>query len=181
VISLNAPTNSRGECPETQQRQTTGQAQLMLDCRINKGDSKYWRNMPGHMRTLERWGEFAGLERHVSTIQSDDFVFWLAAEMERGKTNRQALKKATIRRGLNTIRAALNHAVQTCSDLRTYKVPRSPLTKKSEEERDRVLSDEEISKISGALAISNELADALFFFQIALITACRMAEIRRMK
>ncbi len=61
-------------------------------------DSKYWRNMPGHMRTLERWGEFAGLERHVSTIQSDDFVFWMAAEMERGKTNRQALKKATIRR-----------------------------------------------------------------------------------
>jgi integrase len=144
-------------------------------------DSKYWRNMPGHMRTLERWGEFAGLERHVSTIQSDDFVFWMAAEMERGKTNRQALKKATIRRGLNTIRAALNHAVQTCSDLRTYKVPRSPLTKKSEEERDRVLADEEISKISVALSSKGELADALFFFRIALITGGRMAEILRMK
>jgi integrase len=144
-------------------------------------ESKYWRNTPGHLRTLQRWGEFAGLERHVSTIQADDFVFWVAAEMERGKNNRQALKKATVRRGLNTIRAAMNHAVQTCADLRTYKVPRSPLTKKSEEERDRVLSDEEISKISGALAINNELADALFFFQIALITAGRMAEIRRMK
>jgi integrase len=144
-------------------------------------ESKYWRNMPGHLRTLQRWGEFAGLERHVGTIQADDFVFWVAAEMERGKDNRRALKKATVRRGLNTIRAALNHAVQTCSDLRTYKVPRSPLTKKSEEERDRVLSDEEISKISGALAIDNELADALFFFQIALITAGRMAEILRMK
>lgn len=127
------------------------------------------------------WGEFAGLERHVGTIQADDFVFWVAAEMERGKDNRRDLKKATVRRGLNTIRAALNHAVQTCSDLRTYKVPRSPLTKKSEEERDRVLSDEEISKISDALAINNELADALFFFQIALITAGRMAEILRMK
>lgn len=144
-------------------------------------ESKYWRNTPGHLRTLQRWGEFAGLERHVGTIQADDFVFWVAAEMERGKNNRQTLKKATVRRGLNTIRAATNHAVQTCSDLRTYKVPRSPLTKKSEEERDRVLSDEEISKISGALAIDNELTDALFFFQIALITAGRMAEIRRMK
>jgi hypothetical protein len=71
--------------------------------------------------------------------------------MERGKDNRRALKKATVRRGLNTIRAAMNHAVQTCSDLRAYKVPRSPLTKKSEAERDRALSDEEISKISGAL------------------------------
>ena len=72
------------------------------------------------------------------------------------------------------------HAAIIGVPLRTYKVPRSPLTKKSEEERDRVLSDDEISKIS-ALAINNELADALFFFQIALITACRMAEIRRMK
>jgi len=71
--------------------------------------------------------------------------------------------------------------VQTCSDLRTYKVPRSPLTKKSEEERDRVLSDEEISKISVALSRKRELADALFFFRIALITGGRMAEILRMK
>jgi integrase len=144
-------------------------------------ESEYWRDTPGHLRTLQRWGEFAGLDRHVSTIQADDFVFWVAAEMERGKNNRQALKKSTVRRGLNTIRAALNHAVHTYPDLRDYKVPRSPLTKKSEEERDRVLSDEEISKISGALARKSELADGLFFFQIALITGGRMAEILRMK
>lgn len=144
-------------------------------------DSEYWRDTPGHLRTLQRWGEFAGLDRHVSTIQADDFVFWVAAEMERGKSNRQALKKSTVRRGLNTIRAALNHAVHTHPDLGNYKVPRSPLTKKSEEERDRVLSDEEISKISRALACKSELADGLFFFQIALITGGRMAELRRMK
>jgi integrase len=60
-------------------------------------------------------------------------------------------------------------------------VPRSPLTKKVEEERDRVLSDEEISKISAALSSNPDWADALFFFRIGLITAGRMAEIRRMK
>jgi len=112
-------------------------------------DSPYWRDAPGHLRTLQRWGEFVGLGRHVSSIRYDDFVFWVAAETERGnKKNGRGLKKATIRRGLNTIRAALNHAVQTYSDLKSYQVPRSPLTKKSEHERDRVLSDEEISKIS---------------------------------
>ena len=71
----------------------------------------------------------------------------------------------SLRRGLNTIRAALNHAVQTYSDLKSYQVPRSPLTKKSEQERDRVLSDEEISKISAALSAKHDWADALFFFQ----------------
>jgi integrase len=60
-------------------------------------------------------------------------------------------------------------------------VPRSPLTKKVEEERDRVLSDEEISMISATLLANPDWDDALFFFQIGLTTAGRMAEIRRMR
>lgn len=144
-------------------------------------ESSYWRETPGHLRTLERWGRFVGLNRLVSSIQKDDFVFWVAAEMKRAKTSKKSLKQSTIRRGLNTIRAALNHAVQTCPDLKSYQVPRSPLTKKVEEERDRVLSDEEISKISAALSSNPDWVDALFFFRIGLITAGRMAEIRRMR
>lgn len=144
-------------------------------------DTSYWREMPGHLRTLERWAKFAGPNRHVSTITRDDFVFWVAAETERGKENRKPLKKSSIRRGLNTIKAALNHAVGTFPDLKSFQVPRSPLTKKVEEERDRVLSDEEIAKISAALATKREWHEALFFFQLALITAGRMAELRRMR
>lgn len=144
-------------------------------------ESSYWRSMPGHLRTLERWGRFVGLNRAVSSVQYDDFVFWVAAEIERAKAKGSSLKQSTIRRGLNTIRAALNHAVQTCPDLKSYQVPRSPLTKKVEEERDRVLSDEEISMISAALLANPDWDDALFFFQIGLITAGRMAEIRRMR
>src|SRR5258708_18677517 len=137
--------------------------------------------MAGDLRTLERWGKFVGPNRHVSTIARDDFVFWIAAETERGKENQRPLKKSSIRRGLNTIKAALNHAVETFPDLRSFQVPRSPLTKKVEEERDRVLSDEEIVKISEALSAKRQWQEALFFFQLALITAGRMAELRRMR
>jgi integrase len=75
----------------------------------------------------------------------------------------------------------LNHAVATFPDLKSFQVPRSPLTKKVEEERDRVLSDEEIAQVSEALFTNAEWAEALFFFQLALITAGRMAELMRMR
>src|SRR5712692_3122274 len=144
-------------------------------------DTTYWRDVPGHLRTLERWGEFMGPNRHVSSVTKDDFVFWVAAETERGIENRKPLKKSSIRRGLNTIKAALNHAVGTYPDLKSFQVPRSPLTKKVQEERDRVLSDEEIAKISAVLATKREWHEALFFFQLALMTGGRMAELLRMR
>lgn len=144
-------------------------------------DTTYWRDVPGHLRTLERWGEFMGLNRHVSSITKDDFVFWVAAETERGRLNKKTIKKATIKRGLNTIRAAVNHAVQTYPDLKSFQVPRSPLTKKVEQERDRVLSDDEIQTISTALATKPEWHEALFFFQLDLMTGARMAELLRMR
>ncbi len=152
----------------------------MANLQANRTDeSSYWRNTPGHLRTLERWGHFVGLNRAVNSIQYDDFVFWVAAEIDRAKAKGSSLKQSTIRRGLNTIRAALNHA--TGPDLKSYQVPRSPLTKKVEQERDRVLFDEEISKIGGALSSNPDWADALFFFQVGLVTAARMAEVRRMR
>ncbi len=43
----------------------------------NKNDDfTYWREMPSPLRTLERWGEFIGPNRHVSSVTKDDFVFW---------------------------------------------------------------------------------------------------------
>lgn len=147
-------------------------------------DTTYWRELPGHLRTLQRWVEFMGPKRHVSSITKDDFIFWIAAETERGRANRKPIKQSTIKRGLNTIRAALNHAVQSPGkypDLKSYQVPKSPLTKKVEQERDRVLSDEEIAQISEALSFKAEWAEALFFFQLDLITGARMAELLRMR
>src|SRR5688572_5254290 len=85
---------------------------------------------------------------------------------------------------MNTIRAALNHAVQNTAkfpDLNTYQVPKSPLTKKVEEERDRVLTDEGIGQIREALAERPEWGRSTFFFQLDLITGARMAELLRMR
>jgi len=144
-------------------------------------DSPYWREMPSHLHTLERWGQFIGLNRSVSSVQKDDFVFWIAAETERARENHKQIKKASIKRGLNTIRAALNHAVEIYPDLKSFQVPRNPLGRRVEEERDRVLSDEEIVKISTALSTKPKWADALFFFQLDLITGGRMAELLRMR
>jgi len=45
----------------------------------------------------------------------------------------------------------------------------------------RVLSDEEIAQISEALSTKAEWAEALFFFQLDLITGGRMAELLRMR
>jgi len=42
-----------------------------------------------------------------------------------------------------------------------------PSHQEVEEERDRVLSDEEIAKISAALSTKREWHEALFFFQLA--------------
>ena len=148
----------------------------------NKTDDPVrFREVPSHLNTLERWGEFIGPDRLVSSITKDDFVFWIAAETERGNGNNTPLKKGTIKRGLNTIKAALRHAVETYEDLKSFQVPRSPLTKKVDVERDRVLSDEEITKISMALAARVDWAEALFFFQLAVITGARMAELLRMR
>jgi hypothetical protein len=92
----------------------------------------------------------------------------VAAETERGNGNNNTLKKGTIKRGLNTLKAALRHAVETYENLKSFQVPRSPLTKKVDVERDRVLSDEEITKISMALAARVDWAEALFFWDSAL-------------
>lgn len=146
-------------------------------------DSTYWRQRPGHLRTLDRFVEWIGPDRLISSIIPDDFIFWIAAETERGRKNGDPLKQSTLKRGLNTIRAALNHAVESGQfhDLRNYRVPKNPLKKKVETDRDRVLTDEEIEQITTALQENPKQEEALFFFQLDIITGARMAELLRMK
>jgi integrase len=146
-------------------------------------ETNYWRQYPGHLRTLDRFIEWIGPTRVVSTISKQDFLDWIKAEQDRAKAENGALKQSTIRRGLNTIRAALNHAVNSGNfdDLRAYKVPSNPLKKKVETDRDRVLSNEEILQIATALAANPEYEEALFFFQLDLITGARMDELLRLR
>src|SRR6185503_3963453 len=55
------------------------------------------------------------------------------------------------------------------------------LKKKVETARDRVLSTQEIEHIASALAANPSYEEALFFFQLDLITGARMDELLRLK
>src|SRR6266496_1827788 len=99
---------------------------------------------------------------------------------EKNIDNRQ-LSQSTINRRLDTIRAARHHAVDATwkfPDLSTYRVR---LTKKIERERGHVLSHDEIGKITLALSATPQWEETLFFFQLAIMTAARMAELIRMR
>lgn len=150
-------------------------------------DTTYWRDTPGHILTLERFGRWALTERqikYVVDVDDDIIQFWMAAEVRRARENGNTIKQSTIKRGLNTILAALRGAKESRKfyDLINYHVPRNPLKKSQvEEDRDRVLSPEEITKLSDALKEELESEEALFFLQLALMTGGRFAELKRMK
>ena len=150
-------------------------------------DTTYWRDQPGHIHTLERFGRWAVTERRIKYVtELDDEIiqYWMAAEVLRARDSGTTIKQSTIKRGLNTILAALRSAKASrkFDDLINYHVPVNPLKKSQvEEDRDRVLSPEEITKISKALGEQPESEEALFFFQIALMTGGRFAELKRMK
>jgi integrase len=150
-------------------------------------DTAYWRDQPGHIHTLDRfrkWAETIYKIKYVTEIDDDLIQYWMAAEVTRAQAKGSTLKQATIKRGLNTILAALHSAKHSrkFNDLVNYHVPINPLKKwQVEEDRDRILTDEEITRISRALDSNPDYQEALFFFQLALMTGARFAEIRRMK
>lgn len=150
-------------------------------------DTTYWRDHPGHIHTLERFGEWAASVRkvkYVTEIDDDIIQYWMTDEVIRAQEKGSSIKQSTIKRGLNTILASLHSAKASgkFSDLFNYSVPINPLKKwQVEEDRDRILAPEEITKISKALESNPEYEEAHFFFQLAIMTGGRFAELRRMK
>lgn len=150
-------------------------------------DTTYWRDQPGHILTLQRFGRWAVSDhgiKLVTEIDDDVIQYWMGAEVARAQGQGSSIKQATIKRGLNTILASLHSAKKSkkFNDLTTYAVPINPLKKwQVEEDRDRVLSPEEIEKIGKALEAKPEYEEAAFLFQLALMTGGRFAELRRMK
>ena len=141
-------------------------------------DTTYWRDQPGHIHTLERFRQWAESERnlkYVTDIDDEIIQYWMAAEVLRAQEKGSSLKQSTIKRGLNTILASLHSAKgsRKFNDLLNYRVPINPLKKwQVEEDRDRILTPEEITRISKALESKPEYEEALFFFQLALMTGC---------
>jgi hypothetical protein len=66
-----------------------------------------------------RFGRFAIAGSSCQLSFKDDFIFGIAEETERGKRKDNPSKKATIKRGLNTIKAAFRHAVETYPNLKS--------------------------------------------------------------
>lgn len=149
---------------------------------LRRGAEYAKRNM-GYVDRLKRWGHFVGVDKHISTIDEDDLSDWAQAEIDRG------LKKSSVRRGLNTIRAALHFASVKFPDLAGYRVPKNPKGLGSDDERTRVLEPEEIAAISERLAgpppktwpHPESWRDAGDFFLIALATGIRIGDILELK
>ena len=175
--------------PTTLETAVTRYKDLAQSKRISRRneDTTYWRDQPGHIHTLERFGRWAVTERkikYVSEVDDEIIQYWMAAEVLRAQEKQATIRQSTIKRGLNTILAALRSAKESrkFDDLINYLVPVNPLKKSQvEEDRDRILSPDEITKISKALSEQPELEEALFFLQLALMTGGRFAELKRMK
>lgn len=128
----------------------------------SKHGELYVKRNQGQLNPLLNWAEFAGLNRRVDSITKDDFVFWMQHEAKRG------LQPASIKRRINSIRAALNHARETKPDLINFRIPKRPVGKEADVQRMRILDENEIKDLSQALASKPSWRDAYDFFRVAL-------------
>jgi integrase len=131
----------------------------------------YVRRNSGQVNALRRWAEFAGVDRPITSLTKDDLTFWVEHEAGRG------IALSSVRRRINNILAAINHARETNIALAGFRPPRRPLTKDVDVVRMRLLTAEEIKSLSDALASRPEWRDAHDFFKVALGTGGRFDEI----
>ena len=153
--------------------------------------SRYVKRHVGQFNALRRWVEFAGPDRRVASIGNDDMVLWAQHEAARALDDAgRRMSPVSIRRGLNTVRAALRHAQENNDDLIAYRVPKTPRSIKVDIERSRILDDGEIAALAAVLSAPPEKwqtrrepawRDAYDFFRIALATAGRCGEILAIK
>lgn len=123
------------------------------------------------MNQLHDWAEFVGHDTLIKTINEDSLLKWIVREKGR------RLVLSSINRSITTIIACLHHAKRSHDDLASYLIPPRPIKKSAENKRTRILSEEEIVKLSKALAANEEYRDALDFFRVALGGAGRLDEI----
>jgi hypothetical protein len=81
LLRTNGWKSRYGVKPQEEIRQTTIKEAIESYLKVAKAsllanktdETTYWRETPGHLRTLERWAKFAGPNRHVNTLTKDDF------------------------------------------------------------------------------------------------------------
>jgi len=109
------------------------------------GETTRPRTLP---RTLWSLAETERKILYITEVDDEIIQYWMSAEVLRAEAKGRPIKQATIKRGLNTILAALRGAKNSnkFDDLINYRVPVNPLKKwQVEEDRDRILSPEELS------------------------------------
>lgn len=159
------------------------ESKRLIDQMTLRRDSDYAKRNIGYVNRLTRWGEFVGMDRHVSSLSEEDLLEWVQAELSKG------LQKSSILRGLNTIRAALRQATRKHSDLSAYRIPQIPKGLGTGGLRSRVLEPEEISKLSNVLGgpapklwrHAESWRDAGDFFLVSLATGCRIGDVLNLR
>jgi integrase len=159
------------------------ESKRLIDQMTLRRDSAYAKRNIGYVNRLTRWGEFVGLDRHVSSVSEEDLLEWVQSELCKG------LQRSSVLRGLNTIQAALRQATRKFTDLSGYRVPQIPKGLGTGGLRTRVLEPEEISKLSNVLGgpppklwrHAESWRDAGDFFLVALATGCRIGDVLNLK
>jgi integrase len=124
------------------------------------------------LNKLREWEEHVGADTLMRDINEDHLLSWVAREKA------ASLQLSSISRSISTIRACMHHAQRNHRDLADWRVPAKPLKNSTaDNQRTRILSDEEIEQLSAMLAGEPEHRDALDFFRVALGSAGRVDEI----
>lgn len=130
------------------------------------------REYKGQLNKIHVWASFTGRETFVREINEDALLRWVSHERDR------SLQLSSIALSLSTIRACLNHAQRNNADLANYRMPPTILKKRvADNKRTRILSEDEILKLSIELASNDYYRDAYDVFLLALGTAGRLSEI----
>lgn len=124
------------------------------------------------LNKLREWEEHVGADTPMPDITEDQLLSWVAREKASG------LQLSSISRSISTIRACMHHVQRSQRDLADWRVPAKPLKNSTaDNQRTRILSDEEIEQLSAVLAANPQHLDALDFFRVALGSAGRVDEI----
>lgn len=129
------------------------------------------REYKGQLNKINAWAEFIGRRTFVREVNEDALLRWVSHELDRG------LQLTSAARSLATIRACLNHAQRNNADLANYRVPSKPIKKSVDNKRTRILSEDEIVRLSAVLASDVYYRDAYDTFCLGLGTGGRLSEI----
>lgn len=134
--------------------------------------NEYLHRNKAQLNPIRDWADQAGRDRLLNTITRDDLTAYVLSETKRN------ISKSSIARRISSIIAAINHARDTNVEaLASYRSPKRPIGKDTNARRMRILTPDEIKRLTTALADDPDDRDVLDFFLVALGAGGRFDEI----